>query len=393
MRTSYTLLLRESWKDFIQHSNGVYSNEVHIKAAIQWLCLAQDKTTDGGVSAWFSLLNGWQPSYIETTGYIINTFLESSQYFKNSELRERAIKMADFLVTMQDTTGGYRTVVPSRAVDSRPTVFNTGQDLLGLTDIYTLTKNKKYLNSVTKAADFLTEIQEEDGSWLKYTYGSMKHTYHTRVAWGILKVWEITKKPKYKKAALKNLNWAAQQLQSNGWFKQNNLPKPNPSVPYTHTIAYAIEGFLWSGILLKEKRYIQIASKSALPLAKIFLQSGFLAGTYDSNWKSNNTYTCLTGDAQLALIWLELYKLTKFSIFKQAGYKMLRYLKSNQNVLPSTEAEIKGALKGSNPLYGDLAKNEGYCRLAYLNWSTKFFIDALLSQEEIFQLESSHGYS
>src|SRR5260221_412849 len=206
------MLIDESLKDLFQMKHPVLSNKDHIIAGLEWLCRAQDQSGDNGVSAWFSLVNGWQPSYIETTGYIINTFLDASTYLHRPDLQKRAILMADFLVKMQHETGGYRTAVPSRGPESAlPTVFNTGQDLLGMTAVYQLTKKKKHLNSAVQAADFLLSIQEADGSWLKYTYGSMKHTYHTPGAWGILKVWQLTHKKKYLNAARKNLDWAAQR--------------------------------------------------------------------------------------------------------------------------------------------------------------------------------------
>ncbi len=378
-----SLIVNESVRDALGLSHPICSNKVHIQSGIDWLCRAQDQTEDNGVAAWFSLLNGWQPSYIETTGYIINTFLDAEKYLNRPELRERAIQMADFLVEMQHDLGGYRTVVPSRAKDSVPTVFNTGQDLLGMTEIFQVTKNTKYLKSAVVAADFLLSIQEKDGSWLKYTYGSMKHTYHTRVAWGILEVWKLTKQEKYLTAALKNLNWAETQQLQNGWFKQNHLPKPNPSLPFTHTIAYAIEGFLWSGLLLKNKEYVDIAKKAALPLATYYLEKGFLPGVFDENWNSDASYTCLTGDAQLALVWLELYKYSHQVIFLKAARRMISLLKSVQPTEESAKDSVRGSIKGSLPIYGDLLRNTGYCRFAFLNWSTKFFLDAMLTDEQI----------
>ncbi len=378
-----SLLFEESLNDFLGMTHPVKSDRTHIEAGIEWLCRAQDESGDNGVSAWYSLINGWQPSYIETTGYIINTFLDAKNLFKHLDLERRAIQMADFLVEMQHESGGYRTAVPSRAKESPPTVFNCGQDLLGMTEVYELTKKKKYLNSAVLAADFLLDIQEEDGSWLKYTYGSMKHTYHTRVAWGILKVWKITGKKKYLDAGVKNLNWAAKQQQQNGWFKQNHLPAPNPSVPYTHTIAYAIEGFLWSGLLLNDRKYLNIAIRGALPLAEYYLIKNFLPGTFDSKWGSADRYTCLTGDAQLSLVWLELYKITGNRTFLRAARRMLRFLKGMQPTELIADENIRGAIKGSSPIYGDILHRTGYCRLAFLNWSTKFFIDALLVEEQI----------
>jgi len=384
---SLTLLGFECFRDLLKCKYPVYSNEVHIKAGIDWLCRAQNISDDNGVSAWFSLVNGWQPSYIETTGYIINTFLDVSKKMNQPELKKRAIKMADFLILMQHELGGYRTAVPSRGAKSVPTVFNTGQDLLGLTDVYTLTKNRKYLHSATRAADFLLSIQESDGSWLKYTYGMMKHTYHTRVAWGILKVWQISGKKKYLNAAKKNLSWAEKQQQKNGWFTQNHLPLPNPKVPYTHTIAYAIEGFLWSGLILKNQKYLDIAAKGALPLANYYLCHDLLPGTFDQDWKSRDEYTCLTGDAQMALIWLELYKVTHKVTFLEAAQKMLLFLKSTQPTGSTVHLDIRGGIKGSLPIFGDILHNSGYCRLAYLNWSTKFFLDALLVEDQIIKLQ------
>lgn len=358
------------------------SSQDHIESALQWLKKAQDTSKDGGVAAWYSLITGWQTSYIETTGYIINTFLEAEKFFNDPEYLARAIKMGDFLVSMQHATGGFRTHVPEVRQDSEPTVFNTGQDIIGLTELYTRTKNKKYLASAIKAADFLVSIQETNGSWLLYTFGNKTHVYHSRVAWSLLLVWKITKVAKYKTAAIKNLDWALTFQQKNGWFQNNELPRPNIQLPYTHTISYAIEGLLWSGIILKNKKYITAAELGSKPILDHYLKHNFVPGTFDHQWQSNDGYTCLTGDSQLALVWLELYRQTNKTEFLLGGKKILKYLRRIQDK-GSIFSEIKGSLPGSWPIWGDLLKNTGYCRLAYLNWSTKFYIDALFLEKKI----------
>jgi hypothetical protein len=50
---------------------------VAIAEGLAWLCRAQDHSasSDGGVARHYSLLDGWAPSYPETTGYIIPTLL------------------------------------------------------------------------------------------------------------------------------------------------------------------------------------------------------------------------------------------------------------------------------------------------------------------------------
>ncbi len=357
------------------------SNKKNILAATDWLKLAQDVTLDGGVSAWFSLINGWQPSYIETTGYIINTFFDLAEYYDDIQLKQRAIKMSDFLLTMQLPNGAYRAYTPSQKESEKTVVFDMGQDLLGITHAYEITKNKKYLKSAIRAAQYLTSIQEKNGSWVKNTYGSTAHTYHTRVAWGLLRVYEISKNIKYKKAALKNLRWAQKQQLDNGWFKKNELPPPNISIPYTHTISYAIEGFLWSGLLLNDSSLIKTALKGAVPILNYYFKHSYLPGTLNEKWKSNDTYSCLTGNAQISLMWLKLFEITKDKRFFIGASRMNTYLKSKQFSLPIKP--LKGAIAGSDPLWGDLLNNKGYCRLAYLNWATKFFIDALLAEDRI----------
>lgn len=354
----------------------------HTAAGISWLKRAQDVTVDGGVSAWFSLISGWRPSYIETTGYIINTFFEYAKYFNLPELKTRAFVMADFLISMQLKNGAFKAYTPQQKKSDKVVVFDMGQDLLGMCQAYSESKRKKYLNSAVRAAEYLLSIQERNGTWIKNTYGSTVHTYHTRVAWGILEVYKISKKTKFKTAALKQLRWAQKKQLKNGWFINNELPPPNIQTPYTHTISYAIEGFLWSGLLLQDASLVKTALRGSVPLLNKFLKNNFLAGTYNNDWNSSDSYSCLTGNAQIALMWLELYKITKNKKFFIGASRMNNYLKSTQ-ILNSPISAINGAIAGSDPLWGDLLKNTGYCRLSYLNWATKFFLDSLLSEEKI----------
>jgi len=53
-------------KDFFEERHPVYSCEIHVKAAMEWLRVAQKQNKDGGVSAHYSLFEGWADSYVET---------------------------------------------------------------------------------------------------------------------------------------------------------------------------------------------------------------------------------------------------------------------------------------------------------------------------------------
>ncbi len=66
------------------------------------------KLDSGGVSAGYSLENGWTPPYPETTGYIIPTFIKYSKLVNNKEYLNRAIKMADWEIEIQMKDGAVR---------------------------------------------------------------------------------------------------------------------------------------------------------------------------------------------------------------------------------------------------------------------------------------------
>src|SRR3990172_3706504 len=100
------LLFRLKIRDnFFKKSGPIRSKAFLVHAAIRWLCLAQDVTGDGGVSASFSLRHGWLPSYPETTGYIIPTMFDYYQYCKERDYYLRAIKMAEFILSIQNRDG------------------------------------------------------------------------------------------------------------------------------------------------------------------------------------------------------------------------------------------------------------------------------------------------
>src|SRR5947208_15813295 len=70
-------------RDLAGRSEGsAHDDETHLSAALDWLCLAQDvldgKSDAGGVSAGWSFEDGWLPGYPETTGYIIETFIDAA---------------------------------------------------------------------------------------------------------------------------------------------------------------------------------------------------------------------------------------------------------------------------------------------------------------------------
>jgi hypothetical protein len=340
-----------------------------------WLCAAQDATADGGVSALYDVRSGeWGPSYPETTGYIIPTFFDYAAYSNDDRYRQRAVCMADWLLTLQLESGAFPIGPLWPDWERTPIVFDTGQIIHGLVRAFEETSCAHYLESARRAGDWLADIQEADGSWLKFTSLEHVHTYNVRAAWSLIRLHETTQNERHLTAAVANLEWALIQQTPEGWFR-NAAFRPEED-PLTHTIAYTIEGILESGISLKNERFIAAARLAADALGGRQDQDGFLRARYGPGWRSSLGWSCLTGTAQMALIWLRLLELTGNSAYLTSARTAHLYIKQTQD-LRSKRAGVAGGVSGSHPIYGD------YEPFRHLNWAAKFFADSLLLEERL----------
>lgn len=359
-------------KDLLKIKNQTYSTDYHLKKLIKWLIYAQSITKDGGVSKGFSLTSGWQSSYMETSGYILNTLFDFFILKKNPKILYICKEIANWECSVQLQNGSYRGGVISQK--KQPGIFITGQVLSGLCYAYKIFKDENFLNHAIKAADFIVKNQDEDGAWRVYCAKHSPESFNARSAWALLKLYEITQEERYKSSAIKNLNWVMTQRNENFWFNNNDTIAIN--YPYLHFISYTIRGLLESGVILQSNEYIYTARNSALRLLERFKKKVFLPARFNSNWESKDNFSCLTGDAQISIIWLRLYQIFKEKKFLTNALQINRYLKSKQ-VNSKFNKNIDGAIPGSDPIWGN------YSRYKFPNWAAKFFCDALILEKKI----------
>jgi len=345
--------------------------DLHLDAAMQWLCRAQDAYPPGGVSIDYSLVRGWRPGYPETTGYIIPTFVQYATASKRPEYLDRAIRMADWELSIQRQDGSFEGGPVGSNLGSF--VFDTGQILFGLIEAHRATGEAKYLKSAIKAADWLVINQDPEGVWRRYTYHNIPHAYYTRVAWGLAELGNYTDTSRYRDAARRNVDWTLGQQLANGWFNSAGFTEMEHRAPYTHTIAYTIEGVLETGISLARRDYVDAATHGADALLGL-CSGGMFRGRYDSAWCSRARFTCLTGNAQIAVIFLRLWEIRGDSKYLSAAREINRF----SCLCQQTEGapQVRGAISGSYPIWGP------YQRFAFPNWAAKFFADALLLEKK-----------
>jgi uncharacterized protein YyaL (SSP411 family) len=354
----------------------------HLAATMDWLCRAQDRGGGGGgVSAGYSLIRGWLPPYPETTGYIIPTFFDYASLTGNAEFRTRAVRMAEWELRVQLPSGAIQAGFFRGDGDARaPAVFNTGQVVLGWCRAFGETRDERYLAAAVRAGEWLLQAQDPDGAWRQRApeTETTVHAYDARTAWSLLELSRLVDDGRLVDAARRNLDWTLAQQRDNGWFEHNAffLSRDKWHEPLTHTIGYVMEGLMGGWSHLGDQRYWDAAIKTATRLKQIFERGRSLPGEFDRRWTATGAYSCLTGSAQVAGVWLRIYGETGDTSFLDAARVLNGYVKATQ-VVDTTNPDVRGGIKGSQPIFGR------YTPFTFINWGAKFFADALMLETRV----------
>ncbi|MEW6201399.1 MAG: beta-L-arabinofuranosidase domain-containing protein [bacterium] len=371
-------------KDLFDVTYPIKETIEHLRGVMEWLRFACKVWCDEGCAAGYTILQGgkWLSPYPETTGYIIPTIWDWAKIADDGQdWKELARKLSLWEVEIQFPSGAVRQYYYDKTAkdESSPAVFNTGMVIFGLVRAYKETGEKVFYDAAVRAGDWLVNMQDDDGVWRRGDSTMPTNplrTYHTRVAWSLAELWRESDDEKYKEAARRNLNWALTRQRENGFFDGAKFHIDEN--PLTHTIAYTIEGLLGAGFIFGEERYIEAAEMAAESAMLAYERMRFFPATFDENWHSDDGYSCLTGCAQFSVIWQKIYQQNADARFLNAALKINDFLKSTQ-WLDAQKPEIRGAVKGSHPIYGQYrGKYTDYSKFNYVNWAAKFFADALM---------------
>jgi len=374
--------LIEGWRERLGDYPEDPEHEPHLVAAIEWLVRAQDATPDDGISRGFSLAwhpyfggRGWQPSYPETTGYIIPTLYTAARRLGRAELAARAGRAGRWEIEIQLPTGAVRGGVIG--APESPAVFNTGQVLLGWLAAFEETGQSGFADAARRAARYLVATLDPDGHWRSDNsrFARADATlYNTRTAWALAEAGARLDDRRFTAAAARSLHAAADLQAPNGWLPSCCLS--DPERPLLHTLAYAIRGLLEGGRVLGDPRLLGAAERAAGALRAAVRADGWMPGRYRSDWSPAVRWSCLTGQAQMANNWMRLAVITGDPKWLEPVPAVLGFLKRTQNPR-SREPGVRGGIKGSWPVGGDYGAYE------VLNWATKFFADALMRHEAV----------
>jgi folate-dependent phosphoribosylglycinamide formyltransferase PurN len=348
-----------------------------LRAAAAWLAAAQDSQSDGGISGRYRLDRGSTSSYPETTGYAIPTLLSLADTLGDEQFRKRAETAVDFLLSVQLASGAF----PGREIAenaTEPSPFNTAQIVHGLLAWHRASGDARSLEAARRGADWLLSVQDPDGSWAKYFYLDIPSDYSAHLSCWVAELGAYIGEDRYLNAASRYLDWVLGHYDpETGWFQRAGFyPADHAAgIAPTHTIAYTIWGVLFTSEILGREEGIEAARHAARRVARRIELGGSLPGFLDSRWRARHTAVCLTGNCQMALIWMRLYNSTGDATLLNAAFKAIDEVKNAQD-LDNPNPGIRGGIPGSFPIWGEYISN------ALPNWAAKYFIDALLAKQK-----------
>lgn len=357
-----------------------YDRDRALHEAIGWLYRSVDAGSDAG-SRCYWLGTGWSPCYPEVTGYNAISLFEHARAFGIARSREYALRMCDWLLTVQQSSGGFQGgYIGLRSPE--PIVFNSAQILHGLIRAYTETGNERFRGAAIRAGDWLVSMQDTDGAWRRSAYLGVHRTTDTLIALPLAKLWQVTGDERYRDSAVRSFRNAMTFQTRSGWFGNTDNSVSLADQPVTHTLAYTIEGLLEGGQLLELPDVFASGRHGADAMLEVVAKDGILWGRYFDGWAPAVRYACLTGCAQTARNWLLLHVATGEDRYLRAAVRMNDQLCEVQHV-DSDNPRYRGAIAGSSPIQGE------YMQYKFPSWATKYFCDSLIRERK--SLELHHG--
>lgn len=360
---------------------GVYNSNIIdncINASFQWVLSSIRATNGNGSAAGYHFWKGWSDAYPETTGYLIDTLFDGFHLNYNSVYKLAAIKSADWLCRIQLSNGAFPGGVGGKLP---PIVFDTGMILFGLTRAWEETNEKKYFYAFSNAFRWLESQICDDFTWQSHSYvPGYEPAYYTMVIWAMLKANIHLKNNRVYEKLTNTLNIFVQKVTPELTILDWGFHSDEPAS--THTIGYTLQGMLEAGRMLNNNKATDLVKSIAKKMRIIRQEKGRLAGSYDNKWKGNYSFRCLTGQAQLSLIYFRLYEIYDEGIFlKEARFLFSQTLRFQCRVRIDG---LFGGIPGSAPLWGK------YQRFYFPNWAVKFFLDAGMTSKKMTNIEGGN---
>jgi hypothetical protein len=263
-----------------QKSNQIFHHNVN------WLLCSDIRIKDGQNKG---ALFGWKNMnpksfpfiYSEITGYAITSFSWIYSSLRNNLALQAARESADWILrNMQSNLLVARPPASGIEPNELSEVFysfDNGMIIIGLVNLYKLTKNVENLVLAEKMSQTLIGrffdgeklTARLDKSFNQMTteninglvkWSTISGGYHAKLSLAFLELSRLTKDPTYSQVSNSICDYAIKMQGSGGRFVTN----PGSGTVYLHPHLYTCEGLIYSGIMQSNKEHYSVGLKGVL---------------------------------------------------------------------------------------------------------------------------------
>jgi len=323
--------------------------------------------------------------YSEITGYLVTMMCDLYDQTHDQRFLDSAVGAADWLLhTAHPTTGGFRCLFPLKPSrfdykHHQIYVFDTGVIISGLVNVYRISGQAQYLEAAIKAADWIIGKAQKDNGGFLPVYDLEKQifneqdsewslcsgSYHTKVAIGLVNLYQATQEAKYKEAAVKACDFALTFQQADGRF----ISFPTEGGTNSHPHAYSAEGLWVVGKILDREDYLRASTKATTWMLDWQSDYGYIPRHFHNGEPLyNERVDILAQTLRLAVIHLAESRLADTPETRTKLDKLITIITRNQAT--SDDKRINGGF-----YFGRLSNGEV---MPHINvWVTAFAIQGL----------------
>ena len=323
----------------------------HLLAAAEWLAKAQDACA-GGVADCYHLRRGWASASTFSTARAVPTFLA----LEGGAFRDRAGCCVEYLLREQFENGSFADA-PVDGSEQPASSLATAEAVEALATWHATTGDGRSIEGARRAADWLMSEGLASGAIDVACAAGALATLGAQVG-----------EAAYRLAA--------------GRMLASVLRRRDPDtgrlvdIETTCAIGMTLSEILRASEILELHEGFEAVAAAAGAVARSLELDRGLAGVLDDRWRSQPCPACLSGTAEMSLLWLRLYEREGDSRLLNAALKAIDAVKRAQPMF-NPSSSILGGVPGSDPIWGP------WHAMALASDAAEPFVEALLAKRRV----------
>jgi hypothetical protein len=347
--------VRRLLHDALRRCFSLEAEHRHVQAAVRWLDRAQRACTDGAVSVGYSMGSGrWLEPKPRAACRAISAWLRAAPLLDDWSLVDRASEAGIWTAGQVDLQVRHKS-----DGQSEEAVLTLAMAATSWIQLYDATGQFRFLSAACNAAAKIAQHYSNNGTAEAVSIPDQRRNAVTARA--LLEVFRHTSDEGLLLAAGRRIDQLLDYTQDNGWPGPSALAGGDAVRAPVYQIGMILDSLIQCLPRLtgqRRKRAEQAAAAMAersmvrfeLNKPQPDAEPRLLPAAFTARWRSEGSYSCNLGTAQIAGAWLRFHCHADDARFLNAALKALDHLKKQQS-LRAEDPGIAGAIPAARPCW------------------------------------------